>query len=471
MLSLTGKISDPAFLGGMVLFFLSLMVLLVFLWRNRDLLSILLLSYFLICSGFILVADYYNFVWHNDSYRYYIPVALQTAHTWRQGLVEAIVGLDLWQHLSHGIPGYITPLALSFFVFHDSMIAGRLLSTIFGALTIYQLYQLTKTLYDYKTANITAFLVVFSPYYCWMSISILRESISLFFIVWIFRLWQLYEIQPAFKLRVLFLFALFYLGLLRPEIMLFIIMVMVITKTIFNPNWRVNFIIKGISLATCVLIMLFISAKILQSEELTQLKATKGIQMAQLDYLAKRIQGSSEAGSSYGAGIQYTSYWGALKYMPLLIVYFMASPFPWQVTKASHALGLLDSMVLWMLYFLFLLEFKSFIQRNKKWAGIIFTYILLGASCASVIQGNMGAALRHRMLFTILIIPFAAHQILIKLEGKREAPLGPQTKRQIPGGVYGGPKVTTSHRQVMASVSLPPRAFLPQKGSNGKKDG
>jgi hypothetical protein len=103
----------------------------------------------------------------------------------------------------------------------------------------------------------------------------------------------------------------------------------------------------------------------------------------------------------------------------LLTVYFLGSPFPWQIQKAIHLFALMDSAVLWVIYVLFFLEAKTFLRKNKKWAVILFTYLIFGVCSSGIVQTNVGGSQRHRLMFTILMLPFAVHRLVVLWQPKK----------------------------------------------------
>ena len=90
---------------------------------------------------------------------------------------------------------------------------------------------------------------------------------------------------------------------------------------------------------------------------------------------------------------------------PVRFVYLIFSPFPWDVKKKSHLVGMFDSF--------FYMFFVYLIFRNRKvvWADpilrtillILFTYLIVyGISVA-----NFGTGIRHRLKFVVMFILLA----------------------------------------------------------------
>ena len=87
-------------------------------------------------------------------------------------------------------------------------------------------------------------------------------------------------------------------------------------------------------------------------------------------------------------------------------VYFIFSPFPWDVSKPRHLIGVLDSFLYMILVY--------FIFRNRKviWNDPALRIILIVLIAYIIIYGvgvsNFGSSIRHRSKFAIELILLAA---------------------------------------------------------------
>ena len=91
---------------------------------------------------------------------------------------------------------------------------------------------------------------------------------------------------------------------------------------------------------------------------------------------------------------------------PIRILYFMFSPFLWDITKSSHLFGLFDGMFFIMLFILVVKNIKFiWSDRILRTIFIILTsyFVLYGLS-----TGNFGTGLRHRAKFFIVSIILVA---------------------------------------------------------------
>ncbi len=91
---------------------------------------------------------------------------------------------------------------------------------------------------------------------------------------------------------------------------------------------------------------------------------------------------------------------------PIRIIYFMLSPFPWDITKASHIFGLFDGMVHVVLLILFIKNFK--LIWSDRSLRIIFIILISYLIVYGLASGNFGTGLRHRTKFIIILILMVA---------------------------------------------------------------
>jgi 4-amino-4-deoxy-L-arabinose transferase-like glycosyltransferase len=424
---------EPDFLIYLLYSSIIMMTLLISLYRKSGFLQYLLIIYFLICFSVISLNYLKPFLpQHGDSFRFYIPSGLKFANAWRKSILDSILAVRLKDFIE-GNPAYVFSLGVVFFLSKNSLECARLLSSVFGLMLVYVLYQLIKDLFDEKTAKLTALLLACSPYFILLSCSILRDVHAVFFLVWFFRLWVRYEKVHTNKIRYLMLISLFCLGMLRPPVFLVIMSVILLYKTTFNIKKKSNVVVAILKVGLILGCLTYSVNYFYNSQTFQEYRLLRGMEYVQFDNMMKRNEGSSDCDSGYVGELHYSSYSEAILYLPLLVIYFMCSPLPWMVKKSGQALAIIDSSVLWFLYIFFFLEVRFFWKKNKKWASIIFNYLLIGICSAALIQGNMGAAVRHRLLFTVLILPFAAHGLLKLVTKKSHAQYSAVWGRQVKG--------------------------------------
>ena len=91
---------------------------------------------------------------------------------------------------------------------------------------------------------------------------------------------------------------------------------------------------------------------------------------------------------------------------PIRIIYFMFSPFPWDITKALHLFGLLDGTFFLIMTFVILKNFQ--VIWNDKTLRILFIILLAYLTVYGLATGNFGTGVRHRTKLVIPLILLAA---------------------------------------------------------------
>jgi len=101
------------------------------------------------------------------------------------------------------------------------------------------------------------------------------------------------------------------------------------------------------------------------------------------------------------------------------VVYFMLTPFPWQITSPERLLSF-PQMMLW--YVLLILSFFGIARLfTRRGPTAFFISILLGVGVivSALAEGNIGSALRHRDIFTPFFVILASTIISDMIFDKR----------------------------------------------------
>lgn len=91
---------------------------------------------------------------------------------------------------------------------------------------------------------------------------------------------------------------------------------------------------------------------------------------------------------------------------PFRMAYFMFAPFPWDVQKPAHIIGLLDGLLYCILIFWIWRNRKNILNDPGAYAALlVFVSVVIAFSMAI---GNFGTGLRHRAKFVAVLIALAA---------------------------------------------------------------
>ena len=92
--------------------------------------------------------------------------------------------------------------------------------------------------------------------------------------------------------------------------------------------------------------------------------------------------------------------------VPIRTFYFLFSPFPWDIDKLKHLIGLFDSVLYLYLFYLIIRNFQ--VIWNNSALRIVLIILLIYFVAFSFGVGNFGTGIRHRSKFAIELILLAA---------------------------------------------------------------
>ena len=128
----------------------------------------------------------------------------------------------------------------------------------------------------------------------------------------------------------------------------------------------------------------------------------KGIELSNL---LKKTSISTRGTASWPSWTVPTTPFELLYKGPVRAIYFLFSPFPWDVKRTEHLIAVFDGILYMYLFFLILRNIKI-IWRDpvlRVILIILLTYIIVFGFGV----GNFGTGLRHRSKFSVMLILLA----------------------------------------------------------------
>lgn len=114
------------------------------------------------------------------------------------------------------------------------------------------------------------------------------------------------------------------------------------------------------------------------------------------------------AGSAFGLEHDTSTLGGALRFLPVGLAYLLFAPFPWQISSVLQ-LTTFPEVLLWYALFPFTLWGVRHVFRERGRAAVPVLAVLLVVTLSyALVEGNVGAAYRHRAQVMPLLFVFAA---------------------------------------------------------------
>jgi hypothetical protein len=398
--------------------------LMIYLYRYRNLLAIFLIFIFALQNLIIFGLDLSLI---DDAETYHLTASYISKNI-KRDFFQAIEDIKSYRQ-----PSFTFPLGLMYSLFGASHYVGKLFSSVFGLFVLVGLYSISCQLFSRKVAIITTLLMTSNPYFLYISCAILRDIMISFFIIFFFKmLLDIYDKRGSLLWNLIqLLFIMLYLTFLRSAI-LYILCISIFTWWLV-PDKRHNHIHK---IMRYVLLLGLITAgglgfmSLRQSEKADTNMVLRGHEMADLRKIQSRTNYEKiNANSAYLTDVYYNSYTDIIRNLPITTFYFMFSPLPWEVKSLKQGTGLIDSFILIIIYILSIKELFIFTRYNNKLAFSFIVFLVVGIMSSSILASNAGSAIRHRTMFTYLLFPFAAAQIMrVRNKKSRSCCTLPQTR-------------------------------------------
>ena len=114
----------------------------------------------------------------------------------------------------------------------------------------------------------------------------------------------------------------------------------------------------------------------------------------------------SDAGSVFPAFLSFSDWFEALLKIPIRVLYFLFSPFPWDVVDPIHVIGLVDSFL--FLFIVFLVSKGLYRGSLSKEFWIVLSILVFFIVIFSFGVGTFGSSVRHRAKFILGLAVLAA---------------------------------------------------------------
>ena len=299
--------------------------------------------------------------------------------------------------------------AIPYSLFGESVLMGQSISLLFGIGTIFMVWKIAVIIWDNNIANKVGWTMALFPSLILYSVLFLREiyicfflSLSLYGIVLWVKSGSLKSIIVAF---VGFICAtLFHCAMFVGALIFLIILIIKFLKDFFILLKKNKLNLKN--LISIFLLFFALSIYFVSNVKISYLGTFKSINT---DLLLEKTQYAFRGDASWPEWTKAKSGLELIYKAPIRSLYFAYSPFPWDVKKVKHLIGLLDGLFYIYLSYLILLNFK-YICKDPC-LRIILILLLSYLLIFGFGVGNFGTGIRHRVKFVFIFILLAAPMI------------------------------------------------------------
>lgn len=326
---------------------------------------------------------------------------------------------DAWRYGKHGFINLInnytgpSPYFLSWLIgipysfFGRSVMMAQSISMLFGMGCIYLGWLLAKEIWGNHIAIKVGWTIALFPSLALYSVLFLREVYIVFFLLlalyglthWI----KTYSFKSIIISSIGFLGTIFFHGGLMVGALIFMVIVGTISLLTFLKsiiNLKINYKSLIITLVFITIIQAYLSNKF----SVPYFGYFKGA--TEIGNIQNRTDIATRGTASWPEWTTINSPIEILYKGPLRSIYLVYAPFPWDVNKLRHLIGMLDGLLYMYLSYLILRNIKVIL--NDPILRIFLLLLLAYIFVFGIGVGNFGTGIRHRSKFVVIFILLAA---------------------------------------------------------------
>jgi hypothetical protein len=308
---------------------------------------------------------------------------------------------------------YVWLISLAYTLMDRSLLLAQSMSVFMGVGTVLLGWLLARNLWGEQAAKNAGWVLAFFPSLVLYSAIVMREAYIHFFLL-LAILGIVHWVREGGLVNIIlailgFVGCTFFHGAMAIGLLIFACAVLFRSYKQVLASFSVNIFIIPIFfliLVTIVLSIIFLSEKLVVYEVKDALSFTDGEFLFELIDLSTRSSELAEDGAAYPYFTVPNTLEQAIYKAPIRLGYFLFSPFPWDLRKITHIMGLFDS-ILYMALSLLL-----WFNRKKIWmnsAAKLLLLVLLGYLLVfSFGVGNFGTGFRHRAKFVAIFVLLVA---------------------------------------------------------------
>lgn len=301
-------------------------------------------------------------------------------------------------------------ISIFYTLFGESKMMAQSISVALGTTSVYLVYYLSSILWDERSANKAAWVSALFPSLILYSSITLREVYIVFFLlialIGVAKYFKNQKITSLLQALVCFSVLIFFHG--AASIGAFVFLTYVFLKLIreqFNKlqNFRINLFSILFIILISIPTILFLNNK-LSIPYIPNLYDFDSILFAS-NVGIKHLEAESE----YPSWFLINNIYELIPKTIIKAIYFLYSPFIWDIKKTYHTIGFLDSIPYFILSFYLIKNIKAIWENpiTRVFLLMFIVYVMIHGLGV----GNFGTAIRHKSKFVVILIVLAAPKI------------------------------------------------------------
>ena len=298
-------------------------------------------------------------------------------------------------------------ISIPYSLFGRSILMAQSISLLFGMGNVFLGWKVAKMIWDERIANKVGWTIALFPSLVLYSVLVLREVyVAFFLLVALYGVvkWVKTNSYKSLMISIFgFIGATYFHGamMLGGLAFLFIVFMLSIKKS-YKLLLKIRISLKMIIFLS---IFIFLLGYYVNSDFYIPYLGTFE-DTSDISYLLRKANNATRGVASFPEWLKIFTPVEFFYKGPVRMIYFLFSPFPWDVKQPQHLIGLIDSFL--YIYLIFLIFYNRKVIFESKVLKIILLILISYIVIFSIGVGNFGTGIRHRTKFTVFFILLAA---------------------------------------------------------------
>ena len=298
-------------------------------------------------------------------------------------------------------------LAVPYSLLGRSILMAKSISLFFGMGSVFLSYLIANKIWDSRIANKVGWTTALFPSLILYSVLTMREVNVCFF-----TLLALYGVVDWIKTKnfksiilgmIGFTGATFFHGAIFVGAIIFMIIIGITSlKQFFKSIIRFN-----INLKTLIIILFLIASSVVYFSDKVTIPYLGSFQKSvKIQRILDKTSQSTKGNASWPKWTIINSPIELLYKAPIRSIYLVFAPFPWDIKKTAHLIGMFDAFI--YVYLIYLISCNIKIIWRDPALRVILIILLTYLFVFGIGVGNFGTGIRHRSKFAVMFILLAA---------------------------------------------------------------